>query len=400
MSRCASGYVRVRVDGDIRELEDDIQLEKNRKHSIEVVVDRLIVRDDIASRLADSLEAALELSDGIVLVDVIDGEEMLFSQNAACPNCGFSVEELAPRMFSFNSPFGACDTCLGLGVNMEVDEQLVVPNPSLSIEEGAIVPWAGSFSNYYPELLRAACRSFGIDATVPVAELPGEALQKLLYGSGETIRFAYENDFGQHKTAQIPFEGVIPNLERRHRETASDSIREFIESFMSAKPCPDCRGKRLKPQSLAVLIGGRNIADVTEMSVGDALAFFNTLELSEKEMHIARQILKEIESLGFLRDVGLDYLTLARSAGTLSGGEAQRIRLATQLGSSLMGVLYILDEPSIGLHQRDNERLIRTLEHMRDLGNTLIVVEHDEDTMLASDYIIDMGKGAAFTAAR
>ncbi|TDY44513.1 excinuclease ABC subunit A [Alicyclobacillus sacchari] len=390
-----AGYVRVRVDGDIRELEDDIQLEKNRKHSIEVVVDRLIVRDDIASRLADSLEAALELSDGIVLVDVIDGEEMLFSQNAACPNCGFSVEELAPRMFSFNSPFGACDTCLGLGVNMEVDEQLVVPNPSLSIEEGAIVPWAGSFSNYYPELLRAACRSFGIDATVPVAELPGEALQKLLYGSGETIRFAYENDFGQHKTAQIPFEGVIPNLERRHRETASDSIREFIESFMSAKPCPDCRGKRLKPQSLAVLIGGRNIADVTEMSVGDALAFFNTLELSEKEMHIARQILKEIESrLGFLRDVGLDYLTLARSAGTLSGGEAQRIRLATQLGSSLMGVLYILDEPSIGLHQRDNERLIRTLEHMRDLGNTLIVVEHDEDTMLASDYIIDMGKGA------
>ncbi|GLG01352.1 UvrABC system protein A [Alicyclobacillus hesperidum subsp. aegles] len=390
-----AGYVRVRVDGEVRELEDDIQLEKNRKHSIEVVVDRLVVRDDIASRLADSLEAALGLSGGIVLVDVIDGEEMLFSQNAACPNCGFSVEELAPRMFSFNSPFGACDTCLGLGVNMEVDEQLVVPNPALSIEEGAIVPWAGSFSNYYPELLRAACQSFGIDVTVPVAELPDEALHKLLYGNGETIRFAYENDFGQHKTAQIPFEGVIPNLERRHRETASDSIREFIESFMSAKPCPACHGKRLKPQSLAVLIGGRNIADVTEMSVGDALAFFGDLTLSEKEMHIARQILKEIESrLGFLRDVGLDYLTLARSAGTLSGGEAQRIRLATQLGSSLMGVLYILDEPSIGLHQRDNERLIRTLEHMRDLGNTLIVVEHDEDTMLAADYIIDMGKGA------
>ncbi|GLV14557.1 UvrABC system protein A [Alicyclobacillus hesperidum] len=390
-----AGYVRVRVDGEVRELEDDIQLEKNRKHSIEVVVDRLVVRDDIASRLADSLEAALGLSGGIVLVDVIDGEEMLFSQNAACPNCGFSVEELAPRMFSFNSPFGACDTCLGLGVNMEVDEQLVVPNPALSIDDGAIVPWAGSFSNYYPELLRAACQSFGIDVTVPVAELPDEALHKLLYGNGETIRFAYENDFGQHKTAQIPFEGVIPNLERRHRETASDSIREFIESFMSAKPCPACHGKRLKPQSLAVLIGGRNIADVTEMSVGDALAFFGDLTLSEKEMHIARQILKEIESrLGFLRDVGLDYLTLARSAGTLSGGEAQRIRLATQLGSSLMGVLYILDEPSIGLHQRDNERLIRTLEHMRDLGNTLIVVEHDEDTMLAADYIIDMGKGA------
>ncbi|WP_367306764.1 excinuclease ABC subunit UvrA [Alicyclobacillus acidocaldarius] len=389
------GFVRVRVDGEVRDLDEDIQLEKNRKHTIEVVVDRLVVRDDIASRLADSLETALGLSGGIAVIDVIDGEEMLFSQNAACPHCGFQVDELAPRMFSFNSPFGACETCTGLGVNLEVDEQLVIPNPSLTIEEGAIAPWSGSFSNYYPELLRAACRAFGIPTDVPIAELPEEAVQLLLRGNGQLIRFSYENDFGQHKTAHIPFEGVIPNLERRYRESTSESIREFIESFMSAKPCPACHGRRLKPQSLAVRVGGKNIAEVTEMTVGEALEFFRSLELSEKEMHIARQILKEIESrLGFLRDVGLDYLTLARSAGTLSGGEAQRIRLATQLGSSLMGVLYILDEPSIGLHQRDNERLIRTLEHMRDLGNTLIVVEHDEDTMLAADHILDMGPGA------
>ncbi|MDI9259731.1 excinuclease ABC subunit UvrA [Alicyclobacillus sendaiensis] len=389
------GFVRVRVDGEVRDLDEDIQLEKNRKHTIEAVVDRLVVRDDIASRLADSLETALGLSGGIAVIDVMDGEEMLFSQNAACPHCGFQVDELAPRMFSFNSPFGACETCTGLGVNLEVDEQLVIPNPSLTIEEGAIAPWSGSFSNYYPELLRAACRAFGIPTDVPIAELPEEAVQLLLRGNGQLVRFSYENDFGQHKTAHIPFEGVIPNLERRYRESTSESIREFIESFMSAKPCPACHGRRLKPQSLAVLVGGKNIAEVTEMTVGEALEFFQSLELSAKEMHIARQILKEIESrLGFLRDVGLDYLTLARSAGTLSGGEAQRIRLATQLGSSLMGVLYILDEPSIGLHQRDNERLIRTLEHMRDLGNTLIVVEHDEDTMRAADYILDMGPGA------
>lgn len=389
------GFVRVRVDGEVRDLDEDIQLEKNRKHTIEVVVDRLVVRDDIGSRLADSLETALGLAGGIAVVDVIDGEEMLFSQNAACPHCGFSVDELAPRMFSFNSPFGACETCFGLGVNLEVDEQLVIPNPSLTIEEGAIAPWSGSFSNYYPELLRAACKAFGIPTDVPVRELPEESIQLLLRGNGAPIRFSYENDFGQHKTAHIPFEGVIPNLERRYRESTSESIREFIESFMSAKPCPACHGRRLKPQSLAVRVGGKNIAEVTEMTVSEALEFFRGLSLSEKEMHIARQILKEIESrLGFLRDVGLDYLTLARSAGTLSGGEAQRIRLATQLGSSLMGVLYILDEPSIGLHQRDNERLIRTLEHMRDLGNTLIVVEHDEDTMLAADHIIDMGPGA------
>lgn len=390
-----AGYVRLRVDGEVRELEEDIQLEKNKKHNLEVVVDRIVLRDDIHSRLADSLESALSLAGGIVIVEVIDGEELMFSQNMACPNCGFSVDELAPRMFSFNSPFGACEACAGLGVKMEVDPELVVPNTSLSIDEGGIVPWAGSTSTYYPQLLRAACQAFGIDTTVPIAELPEDALEKIFYGTGEPIQFTYENDFGQRKTAQIPFEGVIPNLERRFRDTASDGIREFIESFMAAKPCPSCKGRRLKPQSLAVRINDRNISEVTDLSVVEALDYVQGLELSEKEMQIARQILKEIESrLGFLRDVGLDYLTLSRSAGTLSGGEAQRIRLATQLGSSLMGVLYILDEPSIGLHQRDNERLIRTLENMRDLGNTLIVVEHDEDTMMACDYIIDMGKGA------
>lgn len=389
------GYVRVRVDGEVHDVSETIKLEKNRKHTIEVVIDRIILKEDVASRLADSLETALGLSGGIVVVSVIDGEELLFSQNLACPNCGFSVEELAPRMFSFNSPFGACEACTGLGVNMEIDEDLLIPDPSLSIADGAIVPWAGSSSTYYPQLLQSACETFGIPTDVPVSSLSKEQLNRLLYGNGARVRFTFENDFGQVKTTEVPYEGVVPNLERRYRDTASDYIREFIEEYMSAKPCPACQGRRLRPQSLAVLIGERNISEVTELSVVDGLHFFEHLELTEKEQAIARLILREIQSrLGFLRDVGLDYLTLARSAGTLSGGEAQRIRLATQLGSSLMGVLYILDEPSIGLHQRDNERLIRTLEHMRDLGNTLIVVEHDEDTMLASDYIIDMGPGA------
>jgi len=390
------GFVRVRINGETMEITDEIALEKNKKHTIEVIVDRIVVKPDVASRLADSLETALKLGEGTVIVGIIDGEEMLFSSNLSCPECGFSVEELAPRMFSFNSPFGACETCAGLGTNMEIDPDLVIPDRGKSLNEDAIEPWQGRTSNYYPQFLESAARHFGADMDTPIRDLPPELVKTLLYGSkGEKIKFTYENDFGQRKTAEVEFEGVVSNLERRYRETASDHVREFIEEYMSAKPCPSCKGKRLKPESLAVTVGGRNIADVTVFSVNDALSYFRGLQLNEKEMKIARLILKEIESrLGFLADVGLDYLNLSRAAGTLSGGEAQRIRLATQIGSSLMGVLYILDEPSIGLHQRDNDRLIKTLLHMRDLGNTLIVVEHDEDTMLACDHIIDIGPGA------
>jgi excinuclease ABC subunit A len=390
-----SGYVRVRVDGEVREVADEIVLEKNKKHTIEVVIDRIVVRADVASRLADSLETALGLSGGLVGIDVIGQDELLFSQNFACPKCGFSVGELAPRMFSFNSPFGACEACTGLGVHMEVDEDLVIPDWTKSIDDGAIVPWVGSSSTYYPQLLAAACTALGVRTDIPVSEIPKAGMEKILRGTNEKINFTFENDWGQTKTAELPFEGVITNLERRYRDTASDWTREFIEEYMSSKPCPACKGRRLRPESLAVKVGELSISEFTDLAVRDAVPFFEHLELTEKETAIARLILREIEArLGFLRDVGLDYLTLSRSAGTLSGGEAQRIRLATQLGSSLMGVLYILDEPSIGLHQRDNERLIRTLEHMRDLGNTLIVVEHDEDTMLAADHIIDMGPGA------
>ncbi|MFD0870513.1 excinuclease ABC subunit UvrA [Paenibacillus residui] len=390
------GFVRVRVNGEIRELSEKIELEKNKKHSIEVVVDRIVVKEGVETRLADSLETALKLADGRVLVDIIDQEELLFSQNLACPECGFSMEELAPRMFSFNSPFGACPECDGLGNQMIVDPDLLVPDPSKSIEDGAFAAWAGSTSNYYPQFLAAVCEHFNIPREVPVSELTDEQMKIILHGTnGERVRFRYENEFGRSKEALVPFEGIIHNLERRYRETASDGIREHIESYMSAKPCSKCKGDRLKPESLAVTINGKNIAYATQLSVGEAQQFFSDLKLSEKEQTISNLILKEINSrLGFLVNVGLDYLTLSRSAGTLSGGEAQRIRLATQIGSSLMGVLYILDEPSIGLHQRDNDRLIKTLEHMRNLGNTLIVVEHDEDTMLAADYIIDIGPGA------
>jgi len=396
------GFVRVRVNGEIRDLSEKIELEKNKKHSIEVVVDRIVVKEDVAARLADSLETALNLADGKVIVDVIGQEELLFNSKLACPECGFSIDELSPRMFSFNSPFGACPECDGLGVKMIVDPDLIVSNPQLTIEEGAFEAWAGSTSNYYPQFLRAVCEHYGIPTNVPVAELTAEQMKKLLYGTGgEKIRFRYENDFGHTRDAYVPFEGIVHNLERRYRETASDGIREFIEQFMSAKPCGSCKGRRLKKESLAVTVGGQNIAHVTSLSIGEAQKFFAGLELNEKERTIARLILKEIDSrLGFLAAVGLDYLTLSRAAGTLSGGEAQRIRLATQIGSSLMGVLYILDEPSIGLHQRDNDRLIQALRKMRDLGNTLIVVEHDEDTMLASDYIIDIGPGAGIHGGR
>ncbi len=389
------GYVRVRVNGEIHDITEVPKLEKNKKHTIEVVVDRIVIKPDIESRLADSFETALGLSDGLLLVDVIGQEELLFSQKLACPECGYSSEELAPRMFSFNSPFGACEACTGLGTNMIVDEDLIILDDKLSIDEGVVVPWAGTVSNYYPQLLQSACRHFGINTAVPWRLLPEEQRAIVLRGADAVIDFHYENDFGERRTSKVKFEGVVTNLERRYRETASDYVRDFIEGFMSSRPCPKCKGQRLKPQSLAVYVNQKNIAQVTNFTIREAVDFFETLELTDKEMAIARLILKEIqERLGFLRDVGLDYLNLGRSAGTLSGGEAQRIRLATQIGSSLMGVLYILDEPSIGLHQRDNNRLIATLERMRDLGNTLIVVEHDEDTMLAADWIIDIGPGA------
>ncbi|CAM2936788.1 excinuclease ABC subunit UvrA [Paenibacillus sediminis] len=390
------GFVRVRVDGELRDLSENIELEKNKKHTIEVVVDRIVIKEDVEPRLADSIETALKLSGGQILVDIIGQEELRFSSNFACPICGFSMEELSPRMFSFNSPFGACPECDGLGVKMIVDPDLLVPDQEKSIEEGAFEAWAGSTSNYYPQFLKSVCEHYNIPQDVPVSQLTPDQMEKLLYGTGDQkIRFHYENDFGQRKEALVTFEGIIPNLERRYRETASEGIREFIEGFMSAKPCDVCKGHRLKKEVLAVTINDKNMAYVTSLSIGDAQDFFSNLELTEKERAIANLILKEINSrLGFLVNVGLDYLTLSRAAGTLSGGEAQRIRLATQIGSSLMGVLYILDEPSIGLHQRDNDRLISTLEHMRDLGNTLIVVEHDEDTMMAADYIIDIGPGA------
>jgi excinuclease ABC subunit A len=390
------GFVRVRVNGELRELSEKIELEKNKKHSIEVVVDRIVVKSDIQTRLADSLETALKLSEGRVLVDIIDQEELLFSSNLACPECGFSIEELEPRMFSFNSPYGACPDCDGLGVKMIVDPELLVPDMSKSVENAAFLAWAGSTSNYYPQFLSAVCVHYGIPQNVPVSELSQEQMKKILYGTGgERVRFLYENDFGHRKEAFVPFEGIVHNLERRYRDTASDMMREHIENYMSAKPCAGCKGHRLRKETLAVTINTQNISQVTSLSIGDAQHYFDSLKLSQKELAIANLIMKEINSrLGFLVNVGLEYLSLSRAAGTLSGGEAQRIRLATQIGSSLMGVLYILDEPSIGLHQRDNDRLIETLEHMRNLGNTLIVVEHDEDTMLAADYIIDIGPGA------
>ncbi|MCT6681276.1 excinuclease ABC subunit UvrA [Bacillus velezensis] len=396
------GYVRVRIDGEMAELSDDIELEKNKKHSIEVVIDRIVVKEGVAARLSDSLETALRLGEGRVMIDIIGQEELMFSEHHACPLCGFSIGELEPRLFSFNSPFGACPTCDGLGLKLEVDPELVIPNPELSLKEHAIAPWTPISSQYYPQLLQAVCRHYGIDMETPVKDLPKHQLDKVLYGSGnERIYFKYENDFGQVRENEIEFEGVLRNIERRYKETSSDYIREQMEQYMSQKPCPTCKGYRLKKEALAVLVNGRHIGTITELSVGDALEFFKKLTLSEKDMQIADLILREIvERLSFLDKVGLDYLTLSRAAGTLSGGEAQRIRLATQIGSRLSGVLYILDEPSIGLHQRDNDRLISALKNMRDLGNTLIVVEHDEDTMMAADYLIDIGPGAGIHGGR
>ncbi|WP_449537607.1 excinuclease ABC subunit UvrA [Ferdinandcohnia sp. Marseille-Q9671] len=390
------GYVRIRVDGEMVELSDDIELEKNKKHSIEVVVDRIVVKEGVATRLADSLEAALRLGEGRVIIDVMGEEELLFSELHSCPICGFSIGELEPRMFSFNSPFGACPECDGLGSKLEVDPELVIPDWDLSLRKHAIAPWEPTSSQYYPQLLESVCNHYGIDMDIPVKDIPKHLMDKILYGSdGEEIYFYYENDFGQKRENYIVFEGVLRNVERRYKETGSDFIREQMEKYMSEKKCPNCKGHRLKRESLAVLISGKHISEITELSINESLEFFTNLQLSEKDMQIAHLIFQEIkERLGFLVNVGLDYLSLSRAAGTLSGGEAQRIRLATQIGSRLTGVLYILDEPSIGLHQRDNDRLIDTLKVMRDIGNTLIVVEHDEDTMLAADYLIDIGPGA------
>ncbi|WP_427339843.1 excinuclease ABC subunit UvrA [Caloranaerobacter sp. DY30410] len=391
------GFVRVRVDGEIRDINEDIKLDKNKKHTIEVVVDRIKIKDDIQNRLADSLETALKLSEGIVIIDVVNEREMLFSQKFACVDCGIGIEELSPRMFSFNSPYGMCPYCNGLGSYKKVDPELVIPNPNLSINQGAIAPFnSTSEDTYYYKIFKAIAEYNGFDLDTPIKDAPKKFIKELLYGTGNrSITFKYESRFGGIRTYKAPFEGIINNLERRYKETVSDYMREKIESYMSVNPCPHCNGTRLRPESLAVTVGGLNIAEVTELSVRQALEFFDKLELDERQKYIANQILKEIkERLKFLVDVGLDYLTLSRSAGTLSGGESQRIRLATQIGSSLVGVLYVLDEPSIGLHQRDNDRLIKTLKNLTNLGNTLIVVEHDEDTIYSADYIVDIGPGA------
>ncbi|EUJ52202.1 excinuclease ABC subunit UvrA [Paenilisteria rocourtiae] len=390
------GYVRVRIDGDMYDIGDEIELEKNKKHSIDIVIDRIVVKEGVTSRLFDSIESALRLAEGYAVVDVIGDKELLFSEHYACPYCGFSVGELEPRMFSFNSPFGACPTCDGLGTKLEVDIDTVIPDMSLSLNDGAIIPWKPISSQYYPKMLAAACKEFGIDMDTPLEKLPKEHLDIILNGSnGKEFYFEYKNDFGMTRETNIPFEGIIPNVERRYRETSSDFTREQMAQYMTDLPCPSCKGYRLKEEALAVKINKTHLGDVSNFSITEALAFFDEVTLSEKETQIAKPILKEVrQRLGFLKNVGLDYLTLSRAAGTLSGGEAQRIRLATQIGSRLTGVLYILDEPSIGLHQRDNDRLVHTLQSMRDIGNTLIVVEHDEDTMLAADYLIDIGPGA------
>jgi len=390
------GYIRIRVDGEMREITEDISLDKNKEHSIEVVVDRIIIKDGVTGRLSDSIETALPLGSGRIIVDIIGDEELVFSENHACPICGFSISELEPRLFSFNGPYGACSECDGLGTNLEVDLDLVIPDWDKTLNEHAIAAWEPISSQYYPQLLKSVCEHYKIDMDTPVKKLTKAKLNKILYGSGKTkIRFHYVNDFGKVHDNKIVFEGVLNNIARRYRETSSDFIRETLEKYMAQKACPKCHGYRLNDEALSVKIGHLHIGEVVDFSIMEAKDFFNNLNLSEKEQQIAKMILKEIDDrLEFLNNVGLDYLTLSRAAGTLSGGEAQRIRLATQIGSALTGVLYVLDEPSIGLHQRDNDRLIGTLKKMRDLDNTLIVVEHDEDTMFAADWLIDIGPGA------
>ncbi len=393
------GYPRARIDGEVRDLSEPIRLPRNYKHTIEVVVDRLVAKPDIRRRVADSIEQALELAEGIASVAVVthEGHEEVqtFSQKLACTYCGLSFDELAPRNFSFNSPYGACPTCDGLGTRLEVDPELVVPDSDLSINEGAIAPWASNSLEYWYRVLQAVGDAHGFDLDTPWKKLTKKARDILLEGSDESIYVKYKNRYGRQRAYWTTFEGILPNIERRYRETESDAAREKLEQFMREIPCRACKGQRLRPETLAVTIGDRNIADVTDLSIRDALAFTGDMGLSEREEMIAARLVKEIRArLGFLVDVGLDYLTLGRAAGTLAGGEAQRIRLATQIGSGLVGVLYILDEPSIGLHQRDNRRLLDTLIRLRDLGNTLIVVEHDEATIVEADHIVDIGPGA------
>ena len=396
------GYVRVRIDGEVMDIGEDIQLEKNKKHTIEVVIDRLVVREGMESRLADSLETALKLGEGVAYVQIVDGELLMFSENFACVDCGISLPEITPRMFSFNNPYGACPVCMGLGSHMEFDEELVLPDPTLSVGGGVFAPLSKNLHSYAMCVMKAILEKRGYSLETPWQEIDKKTQQVLLYGSGEErFTFRYTNMFGEDKEYFVPFEGVMPLLARRYHETDSDEMRESYENYMTEIPCKACHGARLKPETLAVTVGGKNIDEVTRMTIREADAFFTHLTLTPREMKIAAQILKEIHArLHFLLDVGLDYLTLSRSAGTLSGGEAQRIRLATQIGSGLQGVLYVLDEPSIGLHQRDNNRLLATLKHLRDLGNTLIVVEHDEDTMYAADHIIDIGPGAGANGGR
>lgn len=394
-----NGYVRVVVDGHLYDLSEEIKLEKNKKHNIDIMVDRLVVRDGIQKRLSDSIENVLKLSDGLMTVDIPQKGEIKFSQSFSCPDCGISIDEIEPRNFSFNNPFGACETCHGLGFSMEFTEELIIPDPSLSIPEGALaVPgWqsATNSSSYGRSILDAMAKEYGFDINMPYQDLSDEAKQLIMHGTdGKTVRVKYT---GQRGTGvyDIPFEGVIRNVERRYRETASDSVKKEYETFMKIIPCKSCKGKRLKPGALAVTVGNKNIAQITELAICDLVDYMNELQLTKRQLAIGELVLREIHArLGFLMDVGLGYLSLARNAGSLSGGEAQRIRLATQIGSGLVGVAYILDEPSIGLHQRDNDKLLNTLIRLKNLGNTLIVVEHDEDTMLAADHIVDVGPGA------
>ncbi|CCE58559.1 TPA: excinuclease ABC subunit UvrA [Staphylococcus argenteus] len=390
------GYVRLRIDGDIVDVNEVPALDKNKNHTIEVVVDRLVVKEGIETRLADSIETALELAEGQLTVDVIDGEDLKFSENHACPICGFSIGELEPRMFSFNSPFGACPTCDGLGQKLTVDVDLVVPDKDKTLNEGAIEPWIPTSSDFYPTLLKRVCEVYKINMDKPFKKLTDRQRDILLYGSGEKeIEFTFTQRQGGTRKRTMVFEGVVPNISRRFHESPSEYTREMMSKYMTELPCETCHGQRLSREALSVYVGGLNIGEVVEYSISQALNYYENINLSEQDQAIANQILKEIISrLTFLNNVGLEYLTLNRASGTLSGGEAQRIRLATQIGSRLTGVLYVLDEPSIGLHQRDNDRLINTLKEMRDLGNTLIVVEHDDDTMRAADYLVDIGPGA------